>query len=63
MTDELFDPPPDQVADLARPADRDERRVLALQRFMRRAIEQERRVGSAAVRKLTEAFRGNSRED
>lgn len=63
MTDEPIDPPPDKVADPGQPGDRDERRVLALQRFMRRAIEQERRVGLAAVRKLTEAFRGNSREE
>jgi hypothetical protein len=63
MTDEPFDPPPDQIANLAQPADRDERRVLALQRFMRRALDQERRVGIAAVRKITEAFRGNSREE
>jgi hypothetical protein len=62
MTDETFDPPAAQVAEVARPVDRDERRVLALQRFMRKAIEQERRVGIAAVRKITSVFRDDTPE-
>ena len=63
MTDQPFDPPADHLVDPAQPTDRDERRVQALQRFMRKAIEQERRVGLAAVRKITSVFRDDTPEE
>lgn len=45
------------------PDDRDERRVQALQRLIRRSLEEEQRVGVALMRKVTRAVRGEPLED
>jgi hypothetical protein len=45
------------------PADREERRVQALQRLIRRSLEEEKRVGGAFMRKVPRAVRGEPPED
>ena len=59
------DPPPEttQDEDDAEPADRDERRVRALERMFRRAVDGERRLSTAALKKIGAALRGEPTTD
>lgn len=63
MQSEAGDPPPGAVDDEVEPADRDERRVKALERMFRRAVEGERRLSTAAMKKIGAALRGDSTTD
>jgi hypothetical protein len=55
---ETSDPSSERAEDQGEPADRDERRILALQRIFRGAFEIECQVGHAAVRKIGAALNG-----
>jgi len=59
------DPPAEITKDEAEgePADRDERRVRALERMFRRAVEGERRLSTAAMKKVGAALRGEPATD
>lgn len=63
MQPEAGDPSPDTAEDEVEPADRDERRVRALERMFRRAYEGERRLSTAAMKKIGAALRGESTTD
>jgi hypothetical protein len=58
MQSEAGDPLPEPVEDGIEPADRDERRVKALERMFRRAYQGERRLSVAAMKKVGAALRG-----
>ena len=60
---EAGDPLPEQVEDKIEPADRDERRVEALERMFRRAFQGERRLSVVAMKKFGAALRGESAAD
>ena len=65
MQSEGGDPPAEVTRDEAEsePPDRDERRVRALERMFRRAVEGERRLSTAAMKKIGAALRGEPTTD
>ena len=57
------DPPAESIKDQAEPTDRDERRIVASQRFFRRILAEERRIGVAALRRLSSAIHSDPPSD
>lgn len=60
MQFETDDPRREEAGDETVPADRDERRIEALERLFRNAHEGEGRLDAAAMRKIGAALRGEA---